>query len=682
MGEFASHDRAHAQGHSTFARSPQPEVVRTRSELASDAIHASARDVASLTHSIDAVHQATATNGVAAWKEARASLDRNLAAAEQSLERAQARAHDASSADQAELSACARSLDDARASASTLNEAPRGWKPLAREASILAVLQAPVVGTTKAGFEQKEQALRAELAQLDPAESAALAARLRKAQSGDPIAAEVARMIPERRARIQTFLADARRRAAVSTGRGLATSASQTTSVGSPVSGAARVPGLQLHGATTTKMHGALLGSEHTPASSGMVPDLHSLAPTAPRLIGNSTQVDAEHPTENESVNAGGPQEAGFLTKNQRDQLDRQNTYRLGVAGRNYALALKTLEIEQLIKKPDDLGFMMTLLLGVAESVLTSFGAAAIKALCKPGVAKTAIEDIDHAAVRAAKAAEKTAETATGAVVPTTESAVEKASKEAQSSIRTLTEVQLNLMVKTSLSKGKGAVSPSLNPATSKDSPDAAEKAQSESLIGLLKKQGDVAFDQLDQDISTVSDGMALTWWRALAPQDQSEEMYAAKMHETLRKYIASPVSKIGRSMDWEADGIGTAQHVEKEVRIVRVLVPGYGTRYAAKDSVFDGYLHDHPGTMERSGAYDAPSGALSLAEDATWNIGGKEQRRHETRLRPDKILNYIEPEFEELAKQKQEKTWQQPIETYKLTFAAGHPRLIKVAGA
>ena len=647
MGEFASHDRSHAQSHSSSARSPQLDVVRrTPAELASDAVRASSREVDSLTYSIEAVHQATATNDVAGWTEARASLDRHIASAEKALEQAKTTAHDASPEARAALTASERTLDEAKASASTLVEAPRGWMPAARESEILAVLREPIVGTSKTGYEQKEQALRAELAQLDPAESAALAARLRKAQPGDPIAAEVARLIPERRARIQSFLADARRRQAMKTRQG---------------------PGTMLR---------APVSAASAPTSvANIVPEIQELAPATPKTIGKSAEVDHEHPTDNHAVNAAGQGQAGFLTQAQRGELNQQARFRLTTVARNYSNALTILEVEQMIKKPDELGFFLTLLLGVAESLLTAYGGLAIKALRQPGVARVEIQALDHAAA-------KVAETSTSAIVPASAGAVEQAGKEAEKSMLNLTEVQLNSLLKTSLSKGKTKASSGLNPATSDQSSDAAEKSQSMSYIDQLKQEADVAFDHLDQDVGEVSDGVALAYLQAFEPTKHSEAIYKEKLRQKVERYIASPVSKIGRSMDWEANDIGPATHVEKEVRIVRVLVPGYGVRLAAQDSVFDGFLHDHSGTAERSGAYDASSGALSLSQDATWKVGGKEQQRHETPLRPDKILNYIEPEFEALAIQKQEKTWQKPIETYQMSFVNGRPHLVKIAGA
>jgi hypothetical protein len=219
VGEYASRGQSFDHSSSSASYRAQPEVVRTPSERADDAIHAVARDVASTTHAVDQLKAASSANDPAAWHEARARVDRELQSCAQLIERAHAHTNDATPRTAAELAGYARTLDEAKAAAATLVEPPRGWRPSSREAEILAVLRAPIVGTAKAGNEQKEQALRAELVQLDPAESAALATRLRKAESGDPIAAEISRMIPERRARMLTVLGDARRRAAIQSAR-------------------------------------------------------------------------------------------------------------------------------------------------------------------------------------------------------------------------------------------------------------------------------------------------------------------------------------------------------------------------------------------------------------------------------------------------------------------------------
>lgn len=219
MGEYASRGQSFDHSSSSASYRAQPEVVRTPSERADDAIHAVARDVASTTHAVDQLKAASSANDPAAWHEARARVDRELQSCAQLIERAHAHTNDATPRTAAELAGYVRTLDEAKAAVATLVEPPRGWRPSSREAEILAVLRAPIVGTAKAGNEQKEQALRAELVQLDPAESAALATRLRKAEAGDPIAAEISRMIPERRARMLTVLGDARRRAAIRSAR-------------------------------------------------------------------------------------------------------------------------------------------------------------------------------------------------------------------------------------------------------------------------------------------------------------------------------------------------------------------------------------------------------------------------------------------------------------------------------
>lgn len=90
-----------------------------------------------------------------------------------------------------------------------------GHARVSREAEIEAVLAAPIEGAVAAGYQRKEEALRAELGRLTVAESRALAARLRRARPDDPIAALFGRMTAERRGRLLGFLDDARRREAV-----------------------------------------------------------------------------------------------------------------------------------------------------------------------------------------------------------------------------------------------------------------------------------------------------------------------------------------------------------------------------------------------------------------------------------------------------------------------------------
>lgn len=434
------------------------------------------------------------------------------------------------------------------------------------------------------------------------------------------------------------------------------------------------------------------MGNQHmTPGKASLSPIPHDIAPVQPQTVGKTTLVAQQHPTGEAGIDAsgqGGPTGANnFLNQEQRGDLKGQIRYRLGVALGNIGLALETLRVEQMIKKPEELGFFMMLILGAVESVFTSYAGIALKLLRKHGAAKLAIDELAGGAAAVVDGAASVAS-----------KEVAQAAKNAERSLATLAEVQMNTVIKSGIAKGKtsaasdlaggGAKHPAAPPsgmdgASSSDSAANTEKSQASGYLLQMKAEADVTFDQLSRDLGKVDDAQKLAWWKALTPEMHSQATYEQKFRLKLAQYLASPVSKIGRSMDWQSDGRGGGRPVEKEVRIVRVLVPGSAPRYAQQDSTFDSYLHDHPEKATRSPAYDATQGALSLAQDATWNIDGKEQRRHETPITADQVnLTWVPSDLEEIAQKKQEHVWQRPMETYQLSFAGGRPNLVKVAGS
>jgi hypothetical protein len=86
-----------------------------------------------------------------------------------------------------------------------------------KDASFIAVLLAPARDGESAhfAFARKEAELYSLFAELTVMESRALHARLSNQRSGDELAAAFMRMTYERRARLINFLADARRREAL-----------------------------------------------------------------------------------------------------------------------------------------------------------------------------------------------------------------------------------------------------------------------------------------------------------------------------------------------------------------------------------------------------------------------------------------------------------------------------------
>lgn len=108
---------------------------------------------------------------------------------------------------------------------------PRGREPVAASTSkpswsastdvaLLAILHAPLSSdeTVAAGFARKEAEFRRALATLSIAESRALYLRLSQPKAGDQLAATFTRLTADRRERLIHFIADARRRDALSSG--------------------------------------------------------------------------------------------------------------------------------------------------------------------------------------------------------------------------------------------------------------------------------------------------------------------------------------------------------------------------------------------------------------------------------------------------------------------------------
>jgi hypothetical protein len=85
------------------------------------------------------------------------------------------------------------------------------------DGQLIEILDAPLApGETAAiGYRRKEEAIAAVLATLTALESRALLARLTAARPGDRLVEKLARLTLERRHRLLSFLADARRREAI-----------------------------------------------------------------------------------------------------------------------------------------------------------------------------------------------------------------------------------------------------------------------------------------------------------------------------------------------------------------------------------------------------------------------------------------------------------------------------------
>lgn len=98
---------------------------------------------------------------------------------------------------------------------------PSAQRPDTTDARLIAILDAPLAPgeLASAGFTRKEHELGAMFAAMSVLECRAIHGRLTAMRPGDELAHKFARLTIERRGRLLTFLADARRREALAMGR-------------------------------------------------------------------------------------------------------------------------------------------------------------------------------------------------------------------------------------------------------------------------------------------------------------------------------------------------------------------------------------------------------------------------------------------------------------------------------
>lgn len=98
---------------------------------------------------------------------------------------------------------------------------PTTWRTIAHEDAIVSVLMRPTPDgeLPSESFRKKEHELGVLFAQLSAIDSYELDRRLTVKAADDPIASRFSRLVPERQARLVTFVRDARRREALQSAR-------------------------------------------------------------------------------------------------------------------------------------------------------------------------------------------------------------------------------------------------------------------------------------------------------------------------------------------------------------------------------------------------------------------------------------------------------------------------------
>ena len=367
-----------------------------------------------------------------------------------------------------------------------------------------------------------------------------------------------------------------------------------------------------------------------------------------------------------------------FLTPGARRMLITDMQSRMDSAQNAYRDALNDCRLAQVLKKTDELPWYCTILLGAASSLFESAVSAGLKAL--RGSKEAAADALANASGSAAKR-----------VSEMTPSEISK-TVTLHSEVSLLSEKQIDALIATSVEVTKEKSTAALTGVVSTDSKETQEKNSALAYIDYLRDQCAAVFQEVREGPpGRATDAELLALWRSFDKDLHRTAMYRAQVDEAIEHYLNSNVSKMGRSREWDdehRDFLGNAKRVEREIRVAWLETKGAGRRLVYMDRVFDDwYLErqdrgDH--SVQRSTAYDADENRLSLSQQSSWTIDGVSRQRADKPLRDDRVLNFVEQEFVEMALKKQDKIWLEPpatfVEDWDHQVAVGVPRIVKVA--
>jgi hypothetical protein len=412
----------------------------------------------------------------------------------------------------------------------------------------------------------------------------------------------------------------------------------------------------------------------------------------AQALFQNELVIDSDSPTGDLGIDSGGAGvcakggQGCFLKPMQRMMLVNDFQQRVGNAQERYGRALSACRLKQVLKKTDELPWYFSLLLGAAFSALEGAITAGITALKATGAATKAIAEGTKAGAAKTLVSGSLEEDLKAVVEEANLAGVaDEVAHGAEEEVKGLAEKQVEALVKSGVDFAKEKSAGALAGLVSSDSKETNEK---NSAIDYLNFLGDTSarfFQHLaEAPPGTATDAELLALWRSLDADYHTAEMYRLEIDDAIEHYLSSPVSEMGRSLDWD----GT-KHVEKEVRVAWLITKGGGKRLIYMDRLFDAWYQerqqrgDHD--VKRSDAYDAGENRLSLSQEAEWTSKLGTRRDSETPIRDDKMLKFVESEFKEMAIAKQKKIWLSEPETFMEDWdhqiSYGVPSIKKVAG-
>jgi len=274
-----------------------------------------------------------------------------------------------------------------------------------------------------------------------------------------------------------------------------------------------------------------------SPDVGGMVPDRRNLK--------QGYRIGHDHIDDGAACEAA-PQGTGcFLSEKQRDRLIRDIGLLMADVKTNYKLAIVDLKITELLKKEEDLSWVVSLALDLAGAHLITVLGSALKAVQGSAAAKLAQMQLDAGAAGQYSASSWTSRA---------EAAIELAS-----STRIDAVVRSGLGVVTPKAKTVGKAAQ--NHATE------TQKAESIGYLDQLRDSCDIAFGSFYRTIAgEIQDAELVVVYWGLQPEHHTVGAYVKSLKAKVDRFLASGVTDIGRK-EVKADDYGG-----KEIRDTRVV--------------------------------------------------------------------------------------------------------------
>jgi len=274
-----------------------------------------------------------------------------------------------------------------------------------------------------------------------------------------------------------------------------------------------------------------------------------TLEPTSAAAIGDPY-------IEGRSHCAAGTEGGCFLAPEQRGLLVAAYQQEVIVAQQQYSQALSEIKLERLIKKDEELPMLLGLMLDVLGTQLLSGLTMAFKML-QAGDEKTVVTGIEWLKQ-----------------LQTTEHQEPRDKPSIRSFIQGVNETSVGFILKAGIDETKKSVK--------KPSPS-NEKAQALSYIDRLQETAVIAWEHQRQDppgYATDAD-MIVLYHSFKARMGHSTPRYKAALEEKIQRYLASPVSKIGRAKaykgkDANVTDVGFGGMTTRDTKVVWVVTKGH----------------------------------------------------------------------------------------------------------